>query len=554
MLRPTASRSNSMVASKQFRKRRKAQRRADLSQTKDGQNDLEETDDSIAEGRYFKDFPESLIFLFRVLGLIRGLCAQLDVEVNYIEIMAKYARYALIKERERLMSQQRKLSIMNLGPASQLSPSTDQLSRKRELARFVFRGVEEALSQQLRREIAESPTALGIQVSCIVNNQPVIDLAEGMLSPFSSMEVTSSSLFPLIELSHMLLNCGILLLVSQGRTTFETTVSSLWSVFPLPDLTIGDLLTRSGALEEVISLTSSVSRLVDRDEMEHAIIHGLGKKVGSRASGTSHEPMQMATSTLYTAAIILTKVIEIVSRKPIEDFVRKDLIACTLNSNQQGQTEICTRRGLLDKPVAEVQAGYATFILNTVMGSLFSAQSHRVETPAYEAAEDSATPATSEQSLSESLMSMNLNGIPLDPLLVNGEELADQYLPALGCFASARGVTSFLQEFFTSTLRESLLLRLLKQPVAHESSRFFGPRNWTYGFEMKDLGTELADRVLFLQGFGGNFILICPSRNLFLTILVNNLSLERGMTSSCVAKVLETIGITSGKELFNGMF
>jgi hypothetical protein len=46
--------------------------------------------------RFMAEVPESLIFFFRVLGLIRGLCTTLDVALPYLPLMAGYARASLL--------------------------------------------------------------------------------------------------------------------------------------------------------------------------------------------------------------------------------------------------------------------------------------------------------------------------------------------------------------------------------------------------------------------------------------------------------------------------
>jgi hypothetical protein len=42
-----------------------------------------------------------MFFLFRMLGLIRGLCTTLEVKLPYLEIMANYAQKGLVLGFER---------------------------------------------------------------------------------------------------------------------------------------------------------------------------------------------------------------------------------------------------------------------------------------------------------------------------------------------------------------------------------------------------------------------------------------------------------------------
>lgn len=42
--------------------------------------------------RYIKDLPRTFLFFFRTMGLMRGLCATLDVQLPYLDLLAVYAR------------------------------------------------------------------------------------------------------------------------------------------------------------------------------------------------------------------------------------------------------------------------------------------------------------------------------------------------------------------------------------------------------------------------------------------------------------------------------
>ena len=88
ILRDTGSRQSQRNDMEKFKQQRKAQRK----------RDKEDSGGRKVEGRYFKDFPESLIFFFRVIGLIRGLCATLEVHVSYIEILGLYAKVEIEKK------------------------------------------------------------------------------------------------------------------------------------------------------------------------------------------------------------------------------------------------------------------------------------------------------------------------------------------------------------------------------------------------------------------------------------------------------------------------
>jgi hypothetical protein len=89
LMRDTGSRTAQQEERKSFTTHRRRQRNVDRS----GGN---------SRGRFMASIPPSLIFLFRVLGLIRGLATTLEVKVPYLETLSLYARFALEKEFPRL--------------------------------------------------------------------------------------------------------------------------------------------------------------------------------------------------------------------------------------------------------------------------------------------------------------------------------------------------------------------------------------------------------------------------------------------------------------------
>src|SRR5262249_28087647 len=82
LMRDTGTRKEQRALAKEFSEMRDAQREEDIKAAPDGK----------VEGRYFKEFPDALLFLMRTLGLIRGLCTTLNVPVSYLEGMIDHAR------------------------------------------------------------------------------------------------------------------------------------------------------------------------------------------------------------------------------------------------------------------------------------------------------------------------------------------------------------------------------------------------------------------------------------------------------------------------------
>ena len=83
LFRDTGSVENAKKESKEFFEQRKRQKEQD-------------TELGVREkgGRKMKKIPDSFMFVMRVIGLLRGLCATLEVELPLIEILASHARIA----------------------------------------------------------------------------------------------------------------------------------------------------------------------------------------------------------------------------------------------------------------------------------------------------------------------------------------------------------------------------------------------------------------------------------------------------------------------------
>ena len=80
-LRDTDGRTGAKRETNDFFEQRKAQRADDKKHSR--------------PTRKLEAFPPNLIFFFRVIGLLRGLCATLEVKVPYMDILAARAKIAL---------------------------------------------------------------------------------------------------------------------------------------------------------------------------------------------------------------------------------------------------------------------------------------------------------------------------------------------------------------------------------------------------------------------------------------------------------------------------
>ena len=108
-------------------------------------------------------WPDSFIFFDRVLGLLRGLTASLDVSTSYLKIMTPYARKTLNEYDGRIASR----------PGSSICKDVAGVD--------LLDGKIASLLQKL----IDSGDILGTQVAVISNGRAIVDLAAGAYSQLS---------------------------------------------------------------------------------------------------------------------------------------------------------------------------------------------------------------------------------------------------------------------------------------------------------------------------------------------------------------------------------
>jgi len=240
LLRDTGDRQSQQKQQATFRKRRKDQRKDDLA-----------ADPQDRTGRFFASFPDSLIFLFRVLGLIRGLCTTLDTPISYLDIMGDYAKLSLVY---RNLSGLKPVKMLLAPPASTIvGKKIDKLIKDRSEKTVLEGGLEEGFTVT---------DFLGCQVCCILNGVAVVDTSAGYLDELKPDVVTTHSVFPLLDLSRLVSNILLLQLVQQGRLRMKDKICSIWTAFSNQSMTLEDLLTYRPGLEDVVpASTSSFQKL-----------------------------------------------------------------------------------------------------------------------------------------------------------------------------------------------------------------------------------------------------------------------------------------------------
>mmetsp|Transcript_39787 Transcript_39787/g.106092 ORF Transcript_39787/g.106092 Transcript_39787/m.106092 type:complete len:500 (+) Transcript_39787:1107-2606(+) len=162
-------------------------------------------------------WPDSFIFFDRVLGLLRGLTAALNVTQSYLDVMVPYARRALESHDAPGADEQKTIKAAPSAPivgapgehlpaahaqvsAAVSTPAADAAMPLSAVAvalpGFGVGGVDRLGGiSELVQELIDSEDVLGCQVCVLRNGEPIVDLWGGRLSPYDRRPVARDSLF-----------------------------------------------------------------------------------------------------------------------------------------------------------------------------------------------------------------------------------------------------------------------------------------------------------------------------------------------------------------------
>lgn len=166
-------------------------------------------------------WPDAFIFFERVLNLLRGLTASLDVKQSYLEIMTPYARLAL---------------------------------RAAPLSSAACHGIDALGVARLLDAAVGGGEALGVQVSVRRNGSPIVELSAGACDPYECIPVAHSTRFCAFSVTKAVASACVYSLVSDGRLDLSLPVASYWPAFGANGkerITVADVLAHKAGLQDV---------------------------------------------------------------------------------------------------------------------------------------------------------------------------------------------------------------------------------------------------------------------------------------------------------------
>ncbi|OIW03049.1 hypothetical protein TanjilG_20977 [Lupinus angustifolius] len=153
-------------------------------------------------------FPGDIVIFGRVLNLLRGLSATMNVHIVYMDIMKPFAESVLS-------------GYINKGPSVN--------------DRWIFdspvHSDVEAKLRQLLIELGKNDKVLGIQVCAYKDGEVIIDTAAGVLGKYDPRPVKSDSLFPVFSVTKGITSGMMHWLVDNGKLNLGENVANIWPGF-----------------------------------------------------------------------------------------------------------------------------------------------------------------------------------------------------------------------------------------------------------------------------------------------------------------------------------
>ncbi|KAL2896746.1 hypothetical protein RDABS01_038530 [Bienertia sinuspersici] len=153
-------------------------------------------------------FPGDIVIFSRVLNLLRGLSATMDVRIVYFDIMRPFAESVLG-------------GIINMGPATNTQWLCDTP---------VHSDVEAKL-RKLLIDLGNAGKILGIQVCAYKDGEVIIDTAAGMLGKYDPRPVQPDSLFPVFSVTKGITAGLVHWLVDNRKLRYDENVAFIWPEF-----------------------------------------------------------------------------------------------------------------------------------------------------------------------------------------------------------------------------------------------------------------------------------------------------------------------------------
>jgi len=479
-------------------------------------------------------FPEALVFVARVLNLLRGLGSLLGTKHSYLKSMTPFAYKCLLPP-----------AVPGAAGSGLLDPvPSNDLEAKLLAALAVMR---------------TEGTLMGCQVCVMYQGRTVVDVAFGQAGPYSRTPVTRSTLFNVFSVTKALVSALVHLVVHEGLLRYSDTIAQHWPAFSKHDkggITVQHVLQHQAGLENAgsnLPVLDSPFAFADFARMCDAM-----------ADSELSAPPGSTTKYHYLSfGWILGGLLERVTGSSFGDLVKRRLgqpldmeeelvvgvpvdaaeIASSGTSGLAVVTSVVDLRHL--KRMQKRAAG--------AMSSLFNDPSGATLAEAGEQEGQGAVGVDAEEE-EEVIGSDHEFIMLLSPTLFNHPRFRAGCVPSANGHCSARALATFCSAlcgpsplqidssgYFGADsadvcriMRDGLVLDT--REAALEATGKFG-----LGFQRFTVGGEAT--AFGHSGLGGSLVLCDPSKKLYLAITVNKLSMTCSPTVHLLQIISDTLGV-----------
>lgn len=250
-------------------------------------------------------YPGFLVFMFRTLGLLRGLSTRLGVEHAYLPILYDYAKQALIDA----VPEDIQMKNIVYVEENDTKLSKAMSSRKAKRARRVV--------VKLLEELHERGMFVGCQVAAYHDGKLVLDVAAGQVGKHNPRPVRPDTLFCCFSVTKGIMAILFAELADEFGIENGDLVCKYWPEFGCKGkekTTIGELLSHRAGLGQVAPDNMSMVRL--RDDW-NGIIDWLAKD-----AEPAHAPGEREVYHYLTFGWLVAGLIQKVSKSTLESRLR----------------------------------------------------------------------------------------------------------------------------------------------------------------------------------------------------------------------------------------
>lgn len=199
-------------------------------------------------------FPGFLVFMFRTLGLLRGLSSRLAVTHSYLPIMYEYSSQALA---DSCPAEDRMKDLVFSNDQENEKPPSLQTRKAIRLHRVVSKVVT---------ELERHGLVIGCQVAAYMGGEIVLDLAAGRMGKHDWRPVTPSTLFNTFSVTKGIMSILFAQVGDENNIEYEDNVSKYWSAYGCngkESTTVAHILSHQAGLAKAAPEDMSMLRLRD---------------------------------------------------------------------------------------------------------------------------------------------------------------------------------------------------------------------------------------------------------------------------------------------------